>query len=71
MNRLRIGSAITVLLGTIYAFSGLLDSLQHFAAGLIVAALGVIGLGAVDYVETHRDNRLFEERLAVWERRDR
>ena len=71
MNRLRIGFAITVLLGTIYAFAGLLDSLQHFGGGLIVAALGFIGLGAVDYLETHRDNRLFEERLAVWERRDR
>lgn len=71
MNRLRIGFAVTILLGTMYGFAGLLDSLQHFSAGLIVAALGFIGIGAVDYVETRHDNRLFEERLAVWERRDR
>lgn len=71
MNRLRIGFAITVLLGTIYAFAGLFDSLQHFSAGLIAAALGFIGLGAVDYVETRNDNRILEERIAVWERRDR
>lgn len=71
MNRLRVGFALTVVIATIYAAAGLFDSLQHFAAGLIVAALGFIGLGAVDYLETHRDNRIFEERLAVWERRDR
>ena len=70
MNRIRIGCAITVLLGTIYAFSGLLESLGHFAVGLIVAMVGVIGYGLVDFIESHRDEQLHRERVKVWERRD-
>lgn len=70
MNRLRIGFAITILLGAMYAAAGLFQSLTDLSMGVVVAMLGVIGLGAIDYLETRRDNRIYQERLAVWARRD-
>ena len=70
MNRLRIGFAITILFGAIYAAAGLFESLADLSLGIIVSMLGVIGLGAIDYLEARRDNRIYQERLAVWTRRD-
>lgn len=70
MTRLRIGFAITILLGAMYAAAGLFQSLTDLSMGVVVAMLGVIGLGAIDYLESRRDNRIYEERLAVWARRD-
>lgn len=70
MTRLRIGFAITILLGTIYAAAGLFESLTDLSLGVIVSMLGLIGLGAIDYLENRRDNRIYQERLAVWARRD-
>lgn len=70
MNRVRIGLAITVILGAIYAAAGLFDSLHAFALGVIVSSLAVIGYGLVDFVEAHRDEKLARGRAAVWARRD-
>lgn len=70
MTRLRIGFAITILLGAMYAAAGLFQSLTDLSMGVVVAMLGVIGLGAIDYLESRRDNRIYRERLAVWARRD-
>lgn len=70
MNRIRMGLSITILLGVIYAFAGLFDSLGHFALGVIVAAGAVIGYGLVDFIESRRDNRIHQTRQEVWARRD-
>lgn len=70
MNRIRIGCAITTLLGAMYAAAGLLQSLGHFALGLIVAAVGVIGYGLVDVIESDRQEKLRQYRAEVWHRRD-
>lgn len=70
MNRIRFACFVTVILGCIYAFSGLMESLGHFSLGLIVAMLGVIGWGLTDFLEAHRDEKHHQERLAVWRRRD-
>ena len=53
-NRLRIGFAITIILGAIYAFAGLFDSLFDFGIGLAVAAIGLTGWGCITFVEDHQ-----------------
>ena len=63
MNRLRIGFALTVIIASIYAASGLFTSLLDFGIGVAVAALAMCGYGALDYVEDHRHER--EERRAA------
>lgn len=70
MNRIRIACAITTLIGAIYAATGLLESLGHFALGLIVAAVGVIGYGLVDVIDADRQEKLRQYRAEVWHRRD-
>lgn len=68
--RLRIGLALTILIGVLYTAIGLLDSLTHFSIGAIITSLAVIGYGALDYCEARRDDRIYQQRLAVWARRD-
>lgn len=70
MNRLRFGFALTIIVGAMFAAAGLFTSLTDVAAGVVVACCGVIGWGAVDYVEARRDHRIYEQRVAVWARRD-
>ena len=70
MNRLRIGFALTIVIGSIYAAAGLFDSLLDLSAGVVVAMCGVIGLGCIDYLDARRDERIYRERVAVWARRD-
>lgn len=70
MNRIRIGCAITVLIGAIYAAAGLFQSLTHFGAGLAIAAIAVIGYGLCDFLDSERDERLRQYRAEVWHRRD-
>jgi uncharacterized membrane protein len=70
VNRIRVGCAVTVLLGTIYAFAGLLESLGQFAIGVIVAMIALILYGLLDFLEAHRNEQLHRERIHVWERRD-
>lgn len=70
MNRIRIGMALSVVIGTIYAAAGLLDSLTDFGIGLAVACLGVIGYGLCDFLEDTHMHAMHQGREAVWERRD-
>jgi hypothetical protein len=69
-RRLRVGLALTVILGGIYAAAGLLESLQQFALGVIVAMVALTLYGLLDFLEAHRDERLHRTRTQVWERRD-
>ena len=70
MNRVRVGLALTTIIGAIYAAAGLFDSLGHFALGTIVAATAVLLYGLVDYVEYRRREELSRYRAEVWHRRD-
>lgn len=70
MNRIRIGMAISVLIGVIYAAAGLLDSLTDFGLGLAVASLGVIGYGLCDFLEDRHMMAMHQGRESVWSRRD-
>ena len=70
MNRIRIGMAISVLLGTMYATAGLFDSLTQFGLGLAVASLGVIGYGLCDFIEDRQMEEMHRARHAVWARRE-
>jgi hypothetical protein len=55
MNRIRFGLFITMILGAIYAFSGLLTSVRDFAVGLIVVSVAVIIHGLITYVHERQD----------------
>lgn len=70
MNRIRFGLFVTMLLGAMWGFAGLLESLTQFGVGLAVAGAAVVGYGLVDFLEAHRDERIHRERVEVWERRD-
>lgn len=70
MNRVRIGCAITVIIGAIYASVGLFDSLQHFAVGVCIVAAAVILYGWADFYDSRRDEELRRYRAEVWHRRD-
>lgn len=70
MNRIRIGMALSVLIGVMYGAAGLLTSLTEFGIGLIVASLGVIGYGLCDFVEDRHMEEMHQGREAVWARRD-
>ena len=70
LNRIRVGCAITVLLGVLYASGGLMESLTHFGIGVAVAATGLIGYGLCDFLDSHRDEQLRRHRAEVWHRRD-
>ncbi len=69
MNRLRVGFALTGIIGLLWTAVGLFDSLLQLAAGLVVAAAGLIGYGAVDWVVNDRSFRE-DYRDQVWARRD-
>jgi len=70
MTRIRVGLSLTVLIGGMYAACGLFTSLTDFGVGLVVASLGVIGYGLLDFLDSHRDEQLARGREAVWARRD-
>jgi hypothetical protein len=69
-NRIRMGLAITMILGVIYAASALMVSLQQVAVGMIVAAVAALLYGLCDYIEFHHDDRIAQTRMDVWARRD-
>lgn len=69
-RRIRIGLAITALMGVIYGFSGLMSSVTEFLVGMAVALAALLGYGALDFIESHRDERLHRTRIEVWARRD-
>lgn len=70
MNRVRIGCAITVIIGAIYASVGIFDSLLHFAIGVCIVSAAVIGYGWADFYDSYRDEELRRYRAEVWHRRD-
>lgn len=70
LTPVRIGCAVTVILGAIFASAGLMDSLTEFGIGLVVASAGVIGYGLCDFIESNRNEKLYQERRDVWQRRD-
>lgn len=70
LNRIRIGCAITIIVGAVYASGGLMESLTKFGIGLAVAAAGLIAYGLCDFIESHRDEQLRRYRAEVWHRRD-
>ena len=71
MTAIRIGLMITMLLGLIYAFSGLLTSLTDFGIGMAVLSVAAVLYGLCTYIaeaDTQRAQRFRDE---VWARRDR
>ena len=70
MNRIRIGLAITIILGSIYAAAGLFTSLRDFGIGAAIAATAMTGYGLLDFLEAHRNEKLHQYRAEVWLRRD-
>lgn len=70
MNRLRVGLALTAIIGAIYAAAGIFDSLGHFALGAIVTATAIMAYGLLDYVECRHQEELANYRAEVWHRRD-
>jgi len=48
----RVALVLTIILGSIYAAAGLFDTLLHFTVGIVVACVGLIGYGLVDWIET-------------------
>lgn len=67
MNRIRIGLALTTIIGVIYGATSLFTSLTHFALGVIISALAVIGFGLCDTIEQRWRH---EHRENVWARRE-
>jgi len=51
MNRLRIGFALTTILGTLFGFTGLFSSITEFSIGIAVAGAGLIGYGLCDWLD--------------------
>lgn len=54
MTRLRVGFLLTTLMGALWATVGLFsrtDGDVQLLAGVCVAMLGIIGTGAVDWLE--------------------
>lgn len=70
MNRIKIGLAVTVLLGALYAAAGLFQSLGQFGLGIAIASAAAIAYGLVNYLEAERDAELARRRAEVWARRD-
>lgn len=49
--KLRVAFCLTAILGVMYAGIGLLDSHLQLGIGLVLASVGVIGYGAIDWIE--------------------
>lgn len=67
---LRIVLFIVMLLGAMWGFAGLLESLTQFGVGLAVAGTAMLAYGFLDFLDAHRDERIHRERVEVWQRRD-
>jgi len=70
MKRIRIGLALTFIIGSLYSAFGLFESLTKFSVGIIVSCLAVIGFGLLEHLEAQHDNQILLERDRVWARRD-
>jgi hypothetical protein len=69
MNRIRIGCALTMIAGLLYAAFGVFDSLTKFGLGLVVASAAVIAWGLVDYLDARQVTQWQAGRDDVWARR--
>ena len=70
MNRLRIGFALTAIIGALWAAAGVFESLLQFGVGLAIASAAVLGYGLIDHVEHHQVEKWSDGRNQVWRRRD-
>jgi hypothetical protein len=51
-HRVRVGFFFTIMLGAVWASVGLFAPTDtEFLTGIVVAMLGVIGLGATDWID--------------------
>jgi len=66
---IRIGLALTFVIGCLYAAFGVFESLFKFGIGMIVSSVAVLVWGYLDYSSSH-DLRIGQERDDVWARRD-
>lgn len=57
MTRIRIGLLLTMILGAIYAFSGLLTSLREFGIGLAIVAAAIVAHGLITFIEQDDTSR--------------
>lgn len=69
-NRIRVAAAITTILGGIYAAASLLTSLRDFGVGLVIASIGVIVYGCMDFIDARHREDMARYRAEVWHRRD-
>jgi hypothetical protein len=70
MLRIRIGLTITMILGSIYAASGLMTSLRDFGIGVAVVATAWMLQGLITYLDDHDAAVMQRYRDDVWARRD-
>lgn len=68
---LRAAVYVVMLVGAMYAATGLLSSLREFGIGMAVVALAVVVQGLLTYVQHYDMEHQRRLRNAVWERRDR
>lgn len=50
VTRIRVGFAATTLLGAVYATANINND-THLLTGVVVVMLGLIGTGAIDWIE--------------------
>ena len=51
-HRLRVGFALTILLGAVWASVGLFSPTDtETLTGVVVAMVGILGMGVVDWIE--------------------
>ena len=70
MLRIRIGLTLTMILGSIYAASGLMTSLLDFGIGVAVVATAWLLQGLITYLDDNDAAVMQRYRDDVWARRD-
>ena len=70
MLRIRIGLTITMIMGSIYAASGLMTSLLDFGIGVAVVATAWLLQGLITYLDDNDAAVMQRYRDDVWARRD-
>ena len=70
MLRIRIGLTLTMILGSIYAASGLMTSLRDFGIGVAVVATAWLLQGLITYLDDNDAAVMQRYRDDVWARRD-
>jgi hypothetical protein len=70
MLRIRIGLTLTMILGSIYAASGLMTSLRDFGIGVAVVATAWLLQGLITYLNDNDAAVMQKYRDDVWARRE-